>query len=111
MHMASIRLLSIFLLLVGLVIHGVIQSAFPYIPGDQFIVVLLSNAAAFCGAIFLWKLYKAAYPIWLIGYCSVLIPVFQLPKTNSVVPDQIWFWLALPVVTGLIVIRNWHKLK
>ncbi|MDP3537500.1 MAG: hypothetical protein Q8S26_02220 [Azonexus sp.] len=111
MRITSIRLLSILLLFVGLVTHGVIQSAFPYIPGDQFIVVLLSNTAAFCGAIYLWQSYKAAYPIWLIGYCSALIPVFQLPKSTSVVPDHIWFWLALPVVAGIVVVRNWHQLK
>lgn len=111
MHITSIRLLSVVLFFVSLVTHGIIQSAFPYIPGDQFIVVMLSNAVAFCGAIFLWQSYKAAYPIWLIGYCSALIPVFRLPRTTSVVPDQIWFWLALPVIGGFVVIRNWRQLK
>ena len=111
MHKTRIRLLSLFLVLVSVVMVPVIESTFSRYSGTTVFGMLFANGLAFLGAIFLWQLSKAALPIWLTGYISAVAPILLLPKESAVAPDKPWVWIAIPVITCIVVFKSWRELK
>jgi hypothetical protein len=111
MNSIPIRLLSVFLLLVSVSTSIISESSFSYYSLATVIGMLLANGLAIVGAVYLWKLSKAAYPLWLVGYSGSILPILLLPKNDALSPDQPWIWIALPVLVGIVVIANWRQLK